>query len=97
MENKQIKIYSDDIQKIIDRLERAIDRNCLSMYNGWKNTLEEAYLEGVIEYESALMNYNIAIDEANSPLYEELEYIYKTYEPIKVIDLADIYFAHGVH
>ena len=92
MKHKQIKIYSDDIQKTIDRLERAIDQNCLSMYNGWKNALEEAYLEGVIEYESALMQYNSAIDEANSHLYMELEHIYKTYEPVKVIDLADVYF-----
>ena len=92
MKNRQIKIYSDHIQKRVEQLENEIDSNCLKIYNEWKGALEEAYLEGVIEYESALMQYNFAIDEANSHLYMELEHIYKTYEPIEVIDLADVYF-----
>ena len=97
MKSKQIKIYSDHIQKRVEQLENEIDSNCLRIYNEWKSTLEEAYLEGVVEYETALMNYNTEVDCANSTLYLELENIYKTCVPVKTIDLADIYFAHGVH
>ena len=92
MKQKQIKVYSDHIQKRIDDLEKEIDLNCLNVYNEWKSALEEAYLEGVIEYEQALINYNAEIDCANSTLYLELEHIYKTCVPVKTIDLADIYF-----
>ena len=92
MKNKQIKIYSDHIQKRVEQLEKEIDSNCLRIYNEWKSALEEAYLEGVIEYEQALMNYNTEVDGANSTLYLELEHIYKTCDPVKIIDLADIYF-----
>ena len=91
MKNKQIKIYSDHIQKRVEQLENEIDSNCLRIYNNWKSALEEAYLEGIIEYEQALMNYNTEVDCANSTLYLELEHIYKTCDPIKTIDLADVY------
>ena len=60
--SKQIKIYSDHIQKRVEQLENEIDSNCLRIYNEWKSTLEEAYLEGVVEYETALMNYNTEVD-----------------------------------
>lgn len=92
-----VKIYPDDIQKRIEDLENEIDSNCLKIYNNWKIALEEAYLEGIIEYEQALMNYNSEVDCANSTLYLELEHTYKTCVPVKTIDLADIYFAQGVH
>lgn len=92
MKSKQINIYSDCIQKRIEQLENEIDLNCLRIYNEWKSALEEAYLEGVIEYEQALMNYNTEVDSANSALHLELEHIYKTCVPIKTIDLADVYF-----
>lgn len=92
MKQKQIKIYSDDIQKRIEDLENEIDLNCLKIYNEWKSSLEEAYLEGVVEYETALVNYNATVETANSTLYLELEHIYKTCVPVKTIDLADIYF-----
>lgn len=93
MKQKQIiNIYPDHIQKRIELLENAIDSNCLRLYNVWKSALEEAYLEGVIEYEQALMNYNAEIECANASLYSELEHIYKTCDPIKVVDVADIYF-----
>ena len=87
-----VKIYSDDIQKRIDDLDNQINSNCLKIYNEWKSALEEAYLEGIIEYEQTLMNYNSEIDCANSTLYLELEHIYKTCIPVKTMDLADIYF-----
>lgn len=92
MKNKQINIYEDHIQKRVEQLENEIDSNCLRIYNEYKSALEEAYLEGVIEYEQALMNYNATVDTANSHLYLELEHIYKTCDPIRVIDLADVYF-----
>lgn len=92
MKQKHIKVYSDHIQKRIDDLEKEIYLNCLNIYNEWKSVLEEAYLEGVIEYEAILMNYNSTLDLANSHLYLELEHIYKTCTPVRVIDLADVYF-----
>ena len=92
MKQTLIKVYSDHIQKRIEDLEKEIDLNCLNIYNEWKGILEEAYLEGVIEYESAMMNYNSTLDSANSRLYLELEHIYKTCTPVRVIDLADVYF-----
>ena len=92
MKNKQINIYEDHIQKRIEQLENEIDSNCLRIYNEWKSALEEAYLEGVIEYEQALMNYNSEVDCTNSALYLELERIHKTCIPVKTIDLVDIYF-----
>ena len=92
MKNKQINIYEDHIQKRIEDLENQINRNCLTMYNEWKPSLEEAYLEGVVEYETALMEYNIRVEEINALLYSELERIYKTCEPMYTIDLVDIYF-----
>lgn len=92
MKNKQINIYEDRIQKRIEDLDNQINSNCLKIYNEWKSALEEAYLEGIIEYEQALMNYNTEVDCANSTLYLELEHIYKTCVPVKTMDLADIYF-----
>ena len=92
MKNKQIKIYSDHIQKRVEQLENEIDSNCLRIYNEWKSALEEAYLEGIVEYETALMEYNIRVEEINALLYSELEHIYKTCVPIYTMDLADIYF-----
>lgn len=93
MKQKQIiNIYPDHIQKRIEQLENAIDSNCLSLYNKWKSVLEEAYLEGVIEYEQALMNYNAEIECVNASLYSELEHIYTTCDPVKVVDAADVYF-----
>ena len=92
MKQKQINIYEDYIQKRIERLENEIDSNCLRIYNEWKSALEEAYLEGVVEYETALVNYNATVETANSTLYLELEHIYKTCIPVKTIDVADIYF-----
>ena len=89
---KVVKVYSDHIQKRIEELENMIDSNCLKIYNEWKSALEEAYLEGVVEYETALMEYNLRVEEINALLYSELERIYKTCEPIYTIDLADIYF-----
>ena len=92
MKSKQINIYSDCIQKRIEQLKNEIDLNCLRIHKEWKSALEEAYLEGVIEYEQALMNYNTKVDSANSALHLELEHIYKTCVPVKTIDLADVYF-----
>lgn len=89
---KVVKVYSDHIQKRIEDLENQINHNCLKIYNEWKSALEEAYLEGVVEYETALVNYNATVETANSTLYLELEHIYKTCEPMYTIDLADIYF-----
>lgn len=89
---KVVKVYSDHIQRRIEDLENQINRNCLTMYNEWKSSLEEAYLEGIVEYETALMEYNIRVEEMNALLYSELERIYKTCEPMYTIDLADIYF-----
>ena len=40
MKNKQIKIYSDHIQKRVEQLENEIDSNCLRIYNEWKSALE---------------------------------------------------------
>lgn len=93
MKNKQIKIYSDHIQKRIEDLENEIDLNCLRIYNEYKVDLEELYIsQDVIAYEVALMEYNVAVDEANSALYKELQRIEETCVPVKTLDLADIYF-----
>ena len=87
-----IKIYSDHIQKRIEDLENQINRNCLTLYQEYRVSLDEAYIEGVIEYENLLNEYYIKEQEINMSLYSELEYIYKTCVPIKTMDLADIYF-----
>ena len=87
-----VKIYPDDIQKRIDELENKINKNCLILYNTYKVLLDEAYIEGVIEYENLLNEYYIKEQEINMSLYSELEHIYKTCVPVKTMDLADIYF-----
>ena len=92
MKNKQINIYEDHIQKRIEDLENQINRNCLTLYQEFKSGLEEAYIEGVIEYENLLNEYYIKEQEINMSLYSELEHIYKTCIPVKTMDLADIYF-----
>ena len=92
MNSKVIKIYSDHIQKRIEDLENQINRNCLTLYQEFKSGLEEAYIEGVIEYENLLNEYYSKEQEVNMSLYSELEHIYKTCVPVKTMDLADIYF-----
>ena len=92
MKNKQINIYEDHIQKRIEDLENQINRNCLTLYNEYKVLLDEAYIEGVIEYENLLNEYYIKEQEINMSLYSQLEHIYKTCVPVKTMDLADIYF-----
>ena len=91
MKNKQIKIYSDHIQKRIEDLENQINRNCLTLYQEFKSGLEEAYMEGIIEYELALANYHFRLDAVNSEVYAELECLYEKHDPVKVIDLFDVY------
>ena len=92
MKNKQINIYEDPIQKRIEDLENQINRNCLTLYQEYRVSLDEAYIEGVIEYENLLNEYYIKEQEVNMSLYSELEHIYKTCVPVKTTDLADIYF-----
>lgn len=93
MKQKQIKVYSDHIQKRIEDLENQINRNYMVTHNKYKVELDELYIqEEVIQYELRLMEYQIEVEEMNAPLYLELEHIYKTYTPVKVIDLADVYF-----
>ena len=93
MKNKQIKIYSDHIQKRIEDLENQINRNYMVTHNKYKVELDELYIqEEVIQYELRLMEYQIEVEEMNAPLYLELEHIYKTCTPVRVIDLADVYF-----
>ena len=87
-----IKIYSDHIQKRIEDLENQINRNCLTLYQEYRVSLDEAYIEGVIEYENLLNEYYIKEQEVNMSSYSELEHIYKTCVPVKTMDLADIYF-----
>ena len=91
-QNRVVKIYSDHIQKRIEDLENQINRNCLTLYQEYRVLLDEAYIEGVIEYENLLNEYYIKEQEVNMPLYSELEHIYKTCVPVKTMDLADIYF-----
>lgn len=87
-----VKIYPDEIQKRIDDLENQINKNCLTLYNSYKVLLDEAYIEGVVEYETLLNEYYIKEQEINMSLYSELEHIYKTCVPVKTMDLVDIYF-----
>ena len=87
-----VKIYSDDIQKRIEDLENQINHNCLTLYQEYRVSLDEAYIEGVIEYENLLNEYYIKEQEINMSLYSELEHIYKTCVPVKTMDLVDIYF-----
>ena len=97
MNSKVIKIYSDHIQKRIEDLENQINRNCLTLYQEYRVSLDEAYIEGVIEYENLLNEYYIKEQEINMSLYSALEKIYSTSEASYTIDLANVYFAQGVH
>ena len=92
MKNKQINIYEDHIQKRIEDLDNQINRNCLTLYQEYRVSLDEAYIEGVIEYENLLNEYYIKEQEVYMSLYSELEHIYKNCVPVKTMDLADIYF-----
>ena len=92
MKNKQINIYEDHIQKRIEDLENQINRNCLTLYQEYRVSLDEAYIEGAIEHETLLNEVYIKEQEINMSLYSELEHIYKTCVPIYTMDLADIYF-----
>lgn len=92
-----VKIYSDDIQKRIDELENQINKNCLTLYNEYKVLLDEAYIEGVVEYETLLSEYYIKEQEINMSLYSALEKVYTTSEASYTIDLNNVYFAQGVH
>ena len=92
-----LKIYSDDIQKRIAELENQINKNCLTLYNEYKVLLDEAYAEGIIEYKTLLNEYYIKEQEINMSLYSALEKIYSTSEASYTIDLANVYFAQGVH
>ena len=92
-----VKIYPDVIQKRINELENQINKNCLTLYNSYKVLLDEAYIEGVVEYETLLNEYYIKEQEINMSLYSTLEKIYTTSEASYIIDLANVYFAQGVH
>ena len=92
MKNKQINIYEDHIQKRIEDLENQINRNCLTLYQEYRVSLDEAYIEGAIEHETLLNEVYIKEQEINMSLYSELEHIYKTCVPVKTMDLADIPF-----
>lgn len=91
MKNKQINIYEDHIQKRIEDLDNQINANCLKIYNEFKSGLEEAYMEGIIEYELALANYHLRLDAVNSEACAELECLYEKHKPVKVIDLVDVH------
>lgn len=92
-----VKIYPDDTQKLIDELENQINKNCLTLYNEYKVLLDEAYVEGIVEYETLLSEYYIKEQEINMSLCFELEKIYSTSEVSYIIDLNDVYFAQGIH
>ena len=92
-----VKIYPDDIQKRIEDLDNQINSNCLTLYQEYRVSLDEAYIEGVIEYENLLNEYYIKEQEINMSLYSTLEKIYTTSEASYIIDLANVYFAQGVH
>ena len=92
-----VKIYPDDIQKRIDDLENQINRNCLTLYQEYRVSLDEAYIEGIVEYETLLSEYYIKEQEINMSLYSALEKIYSTSEASYTIDLNNVYFAQGVH
>ena len=62
-----------------------------TLYQEFKSGLEEAYMEGIIEYELALANYHFRLDAVNSEVYAELECLYEKHDPVKVIDLFDVY------
>ena len=95
--NNKLKIFEDHIMKRIEELNNQINLNCLNLYNEYKLLFDEALMEGVVEYETLRMQYETEERELNESLESELKRLYETCAPIKVIDFADIYFAHGVH
>ena len=44
-----IKIYSDHIQKRIEDLENQINRNCLTLYQEYRASLDELQFEAIQE------------------------------------------------
>ena len=95
MRQDKIYIYSDHIQKRIDELTNQINRNSLLLYQEYKPALDEVYLESVIEYEMLLLEFHVKEQELNNPLNSELEHLYNTCTPVKILDYSDVYF-HGV-
>ena len=95
--NNKLKIFEDHIMKRIEELNNQINLNCLNLYNEYKPLFDEALMEGVVEYETLRMQYETEERELNESLESELKRLYETCTPVKVIDFADIYFAHGVH
>ena len=95
--NNKLKIFEDHIMKRIEELNNQINLNCLNLYNEYKPLFDEALMEGVVEYETLRMQYETEEREMNESLESELKRLYETCTPVKVIDFADIYFAHGVH
>lgn len=96
MSNK-VKIFEDHIQKRIEDLNNQINKNSLQLWNTYQTLLEEALMEGLIEYETLRMQYETEEREMNVTLESELKHLYDTCVPVKVIDLSEIYFANGVH
>lgn len=95
--NNKLKIFEDHIQKRIEELNNQINLNCLNLYNEYKSLFDEALMEGVVEYETLRMQYETEERELNESLEGEIKRLYETCVPVKIIDFADIYFAHGVH
>ena len=95
--NNKLKIFEDHIMLRIEKLNNQINLNCIVLYNEYKPLLDEALMEGVVEYETLRMQYEIEERELNESLESEIKRLYETCVPVKVIDFADIYFAHGVH
>ena len=95
--NNKLKIFEDHIQKRIEELNNQINLNCIILWNEYKPLLDEALMEGVVEYETLRMQYETEERELNESLEGEIKHLYETCVPVKVIDFADIYFAHGVH
>ena len=95
--NNKLKIFEDHIQKRIEELNNQINLNCLNLWNEYKPLLDEALMEGLIGYETLRMQYETEEPELNEGLESEIKHLYETCVPVKVIDFADIYFAHGVH
>ena len=95
--NNKLKIFEDHIQKRIEELNNQINLNCMILYNEYKSLFDEALMEGVVEYETLRMQYETEERELHEGVESELKHHNETCVPVKVIDFADIYFAHGVH
>ena len=83
--NNKLKIFEDHIMKRIEELNNQININCMILWNEYKPLLDEALMEGVVEYETEER-------ELNEGLESEIKHLYETCVPVKVIDFADIYF-----